>query len=546
MSGNEHHQLLRGFWVTSLGTLLSRVLGLFRDIATASLFGLEGGALDALVLALRIPNLFRRLFGEGALAACYLPVLAHESRRGQREAWQFVSTLLARLALVLVAIVAAGEILCAAAFWLVADEQNRLLIGLSATVLPYLLFICLAAQLAATLQAFNRFTVAGLAPGLLNVFWLVAVLIVCPRLSTQPQQAYALAICVLISGILQAAVQLPALWRLGFKFEYRPAKTRPAMHAVTLALSPMLAGLAVTQVNMLFDSLLAWSLTAPQAGQHAMAWFGGIVNYPLQPGATAAIYFAERFYQLPVGLLGVAIATVVFPRFSRHAAASDRVMLAKELTMSLRVVWFATIPASVGLAVLARPLARLLFQHGEFGSQDSARAAMMIASYSLAVWAYCALPVIVRGFYALSDQTRPVRIALRVVLINIILDVSLVWLIGEVGLAISTAASAIIQVAELLVTFHRSHAALPWSDVRSSLAKTVILSALMGVTVILTLQWLADPATAFALAIQLLVAVTVGIGVYATGALLLGMPELDELLPWRPALSLPRWLRQVL
>jgi putative peptidoglycan lipid II flippase len=331
MTNDQQSQVLAGLRVTSLGTLASRVLGMVRDMATAALLGLSGdGVMDAFVIAFRIPNLFRRLFGEGALAASYLPVLSAKLEEGRNQAWQLTSVTLAWLAAVLAVVVTLAEGACAAAWWMYGDTPGmKLLIGLTAVMLPYLFFICLAAQVSGTLHALAHFSTPALAPTLLNVCWLIAVWLIAPRFTADKEtQAYILAVSVVVAGVLQLAAQVPMLRGLGYRFDYNWAASRDALRKIVVSLGPMMLGLAVTQINSFFDSLLAWFLAAPADGPAQIAWLGGAVDYPLRQGAVAAIYYGERLYQLPLGLLGMAVATVIFPLLSRHAARGQHDALA--------------------------------------------------------------------------------------------------------------------------------------------------------------------------------------------------------------------------
>ena len=324
MMAREAWHLARDFWTTSLGTLASRVLGLVRDMATAALLGLgEGGVMDALVVAFRVPNLLRRIFGEGALAASFLPVFSQQFEIEPRRGWQLLSVLLAWLAVVLSAVVVLGEAVCAAIWWRGGAEGAGPLVGLTAVMLPYLVFICLAAQVSAALQARFEFRVPALAPLTLNVCWLAAVWFVAPSLEPDKvAQAYWIAAAILASGVLQLVVQVPALVRLGFRWSYDWSASRTAFWQVVRAMAPITLGLAVTQLNTLTDSLIAWGLSAaPGAGQ-TIPWLPGEIAYPLETGAAAAIYYGERFYQLPVGLLGIAVATVIYPRVSAMRLAA--------------------------------------------------------------------------------------------------------------------------------------------------------------------------------------------------------------------------------
>jgi putative peptidoglycan lipid II flippase len=464
-----------------------------RDMATAALFGLAaGGVMDAFVVAFRIPNLFRRLFGEGALSASYLPVLSARLEEDRRSAWQLASVIFTWLTVVLLGLFLAAEAVCLLIYVFWGNVPGvSLLIGLTAALLPYMVLICLTAQAAATLQALGHFTMPALAPVVLNVCWLLGVWVAASFFTDDKHaQAYVLAVSVLLGGVVQLGMQLPPLLRHGFRFDYDWAASASAVGQVVRAVLPMMFGLAVTQVNTLLDVLIAWGLAAAPDGPQTILWLSGTVDYPMRQGAAASVYYGERMYQFPVGLLGVTVATVIFPLLSRHAARGMRERIGQDLTLGLRLVWLLALPASVGLVLLSGPIARLLFDHGQFTSDDARRTAHMIAAYGLGVWAYCALPVMVRGYYALGLRTTPVKIAAATVALNLLLNLTLIWPLAEVGLAVSTALSAVVQVVVLVVVFSRRGSPLAWRDLASTALAALVAATLMGLACWITLRQL--------------------------------------------------------
>jgi len=504
-----------------------------RDMATASLLGLSGnGVMDAFVIAFRIPNLFRRLFGEGALAASYLPVLSARLQHSRTEAWQLTSATLVWLATVLAALVLLAEGACAAIWCLYGDLPGMtLLVGLTAVMLPYLFFICLAAQVSGTLHALAHFSTPALTPTLLNICWLVAICLVAPRLTTDKEtQAYILAVSVLVAGALQLAAQVVMLRRLGFCFDYNWAASRHALLQIVASLGPMVLGLAVTQINGFFDSLMAWFLAAPAEGSARIEWLGGVVTYPLRQGAAAAIYYGERLYQLPLGLLGVAVATVIFPLLSRHAARGRHDKLGEDLSLGLRLVLFLGIPAGAGLVLLSHPLSTLMFEHGEFTSSDASRVAGMISCYGLGVWAFCALPVIVRGFYALGDQRTPLRAGAKAMLANIALNLLLVWPMAEAGLALATSLAAVLQTTLLTAEFSRRWGNLRGGEIGRTAAATLLATACMLLGGCLTLACLPSAPGNLVVVLRVALPMAVGAAIFFAVSHKLRIRELDLLL----------------
>jgi putative peptidoglycan lipid II flippase len=531
MRARDSFELGGGFWATGLGTLASRVLGLARDVVTASLLGLgEGGIMDALAVAFRLANLPRRIFGEGALATSFLPVFTDEWNREPRRGGQLLSALFAWLTIVLGLFVLVGEAVC----WVVwrdegLDEASRQLAALTATMLPYAVFICLAAQASAALQALFEFRWPAAVPSLLNVCWLAAAWLVAPRFAgDRVAQAHVIAVAVVVAGVLQWVVQLPALGRLGFRFDYDWAASRDAFWKVVRAMAPISVGMAATQINTLADSLIAWFFSAEATASPTVPWLPGVA-YPMQSGAAAAIYYGERFYQFPVAMLGAAVATVLYPLLSRHAARGDRAEIGADLSMGLGLVWFTALPAGVGMILVAPSLVPLLFEHGAFTSEDAARASRMIACYASGVWAYSAIPVLARGFYAAGDRVTPARIGVFVVVVDLAMNLTLIWPLAERGLAVSTSIAAALQVVLLARAFSRSLSPLAWAPLRDTLTKGAVSTAVMsGAVLAVQLAWPPVEARS-ALALQVASAITAGIAAYLATAWLLSIRELRML-----------------
>lgn len=473
-------------WVTGMGTLASRVLGLLRDLATASLLGMSGsGVLDAFVVAMRVPNFFRRLVGEGALSAGYVPVLARAAEHGRRDAWKLVSVVLLWLGVAAALVVVVGEVLCLAARQLApAGSDAALLAELTATMLPFVLFICLCAHLSSTLHVYGHFTLPALSPALLNIAMLVAAWGIAPRYAPDKNlQALILAASVAAAGVFQFILLWSALRRLEFRWDYDWSAARAGFWQTAWATLPMVLGLGVTQINTLLDNLVAWSLTAPTTGEKTIAWLGDGWQYPLTAGAASAIYYGERLYQFPVGMLGIAVATVIFPLLARHAARGEYERISADLTSGLRLVMFLGLPASAGLVLLAEPISRLLLERGEFTAADAARTARLIACYGAGAWAYCGLPVIVRGFYAVEDRRTPLRLGTLIVVVDFITNVTLVWPLAELGLAVGTTLTALAQLCALTYLFTRFHRPLGWAPMFATLGRALAGCLVMGLVV---------------------------------------------------------------
>jgi putative peptidoglycan lipid II flippase len=532
MKRESRHPLIAGSIVTSLGTQASRITGLLREMATSSLFGLvsHGGVADALLFAFRMPNLFRQLFGEGALTASYLPVLTEQLENDPLTARHLSSVVVSLLAVLLTVVVAAGELLFGL-IWLIWGDVPGvdLLMGLSAVMLPYVVLICVAAQLSTMLYAAHHFTVPALAPTMLNVVWLLTAWIGYKCFpESQVTQAYLLAIGVIVSGVIQVGVHLPTLWKLGFRFDYNWPAAREGVFQIGRKMTPTFIGLAILQINMLVNSLIAWGLAAAKDGPQTMAWLGD-VRYPMQQGAVASLYYADRLCDVALGIVGLPVAVAIFPLLCRHATRGDHRQFGKDMTIGLRLVMCLSVPASVGLILLAEPITRLLLQHGNFRAEDTVRVAWVIDCYAASVWANCAWPVLVRGFYALGDMTTPVRVGAWVVGLNLILNLTLIWPLAEAGLAISATVATLVQLAVLLALFSRRQAPLGWRCLSATTVRTILASGVMAAVVWYLLGLLPDAGGLLSQVIQVGVPIALGGLAYCGAYQLLGGREFGML-----------------
>jgi putative peptidoglycan lipid II flippase len=522
-----------GLRTVSLLTVASRILGLVRDVAMAAVFG-NGPLMDAFSVAFRVPGLARGMFGEGALTAAFLPAFLQERTHvGPDAGWRLASGVLAVLAIGLSALVVVGELLILL-FWLRSEPGSdlRLLLGLTAVLLPYLILVCIVAQLNSVMYGLNHFLWPSLEPVLLNVVWIASLWFWVPFLQSPTAKIYAVAVAIVASGFFQLAAPLRTLRRLGFQYrsDWRTAGGRldeigRAMFAVTI-------GLSVTQLNSLLDGLAAWGFTRPESAG-SIPWLPGGLAYPLDPGTPSALYFGSRVYQFPLGVFGVALGTVLFPLLSRHAAEYRMDKLREDLARGLKLVLFISVPASAGLVVLARPLTMLLFQHGSFDDEAVRQTTDMVRMFGCAVWAYCALLIVHRGFYAVGDRRSPLTMSLIGMAINVGLDVTLIWPMGGAGLALATAVSSIVQCGLVLWVFELRVGRLDWRDlVRSCLQ---IGGATLAMTVVcLIVATLCPPGpTGTQRLLSVGAPVAASLAIYFGLARAFGMSEISLLFRWQ-------------
>ncbi len=509
-------------------TLLSRITGLGRDTALAALLGL-GALADAFHMGFLLPHLFRRLFGEGALSAAFIPQYTQlvESDRPQarRLAWAMVSLLLVALSLV----VLLGEVVLAAMLhWGQFTDTSYTAIKLIMLMLPYMPLVCAVALVGGMLQVHGKFGPTAAAPILLNLAMITAASLSIWKIGPQ-QGVYLVGLFILGAGLLQLLWQVVAVWSsepptLDF------SGSRKHLTSIFKIMLPMLAGLAVFQINSAMDTFLSYLLSS-RDGSSVMAIIAGKqLFYPIQSGAVAALAWSQRLYQFPLGVFGIAVATAIFPALSRYAI-TDRNSFEQTLRNGLRLTVFIGLPASVGLILVRLPLTRLIFQYGRFDLEDAARVSTILGGYAIAIWAYSATHVLTRGFYAIKDARTPLRITVVNVLLNLSLNCILIWYMGAAGLAWSTALCAIWQMF-LLIRAMRRYVKMPLDDaVLWSWFRTLVLSVIMGVVLyplINMVDLLALSRTESAGLLCVLVAV--GIGVYLAGAWVLKADELKWLL----------------
>lgn len=416
-------------------TLLSRVLGLVREQAMAILFG-AGFFTDAFNVAFRVPNLLRDLFAEGAMSSAFVPTFTRVlEEEGEAKAWAFGRQLMSTLLAVLLAVCTVGWL---AAPWLVrafapgfsaVPGKLDLTVFLTRVMLPFLPLMALSAAAMGMLNSRSRFAVPALAPALLNLGMVIVGVSLIPVCRAAHQPAIlAMAIGVLVGGLLQFGVQLPTLAREGFRFRLEVPRRHPGVERVAFLMLPATVGLAATQLNIFVSTIIA-SL--------------------LQQGSVSWLAYAFRLMQLPIGVFGVALATVSLPALSQAAVAGDMKALKGTLSATLRLVFLLTVPAALWLASLARPVIALLYEHGRFGPHDTTMTAGALVMYCIGLPAFAAVGVLTRTFYALGNTRTPVQASFVSVALNLALNLALMRPLGHLGLALSTAVTSIVNMLQL-------------------------------------------------------------------------------------------------
>ena len=474
--------MLRGTLVLGVGTLFSRMLGLLRDVATAAVFGM-GGTMDAFVAAFRLPDVARRFFGDGSLGISFIPVFSQTLQNDRQKAWTLLSVTLFWVFLYLFVFVLVGEILCLTGIlYFGPDSRVFMTAHLLSLLLPYLILICMAAICSAAMQALGRFTLSTVVPPILNIIWLLGILVIIPLYSKNPvMQCYLLTICILTAGIIQFAIHIPFLRAHGFRLHLNFTAVSPEIKQIFKNFFPKIFGLTSIHLNVLTATCIAWLFSG--GVNQPIFWLFDLLNYPLRQGSAAAIYYSERMFEFPQGFIGLAIAMAIYPLLSRHAAQKNFKALGDDLTLGLRIQFMFAIPAGCGLMLLSESLVRLFFERGAFTIADTVRTADMVFWFATGIWAFCALPIIVRAFYTLEDIRTPCRLGLAGLLLNFVLGILLIFPMQEQGLALAMSLTAGIQSIALLYIYTVRHGHIDFPALAASLSRICIASGVMTIVI---------------------------------------------------------------
>jgi putative peptidoglycan lipid II flippase len=441
----KDHGLLRSSGVVSFFTMLSRFLGLARDVVFARVIGAEALA-DVFFVAFKIPNFFRRLFAEGAFAQAFVPILGEYREKGSIAAVrELVSRVAGNLGLTLLLItlfIVIASPLMAAVFapsWYM-DNPGKFAATteMLRITFPYLLFISLTGLAGAVLNSYDRFAVPAFTPLLLNVTLIAAALIGAPLFE---QPAYALAWGVLLAGVIQFIFQLPFLRRIHMLPMPRVDWQHSGVKKVLALMAPAIFGVSVSQINLLLDTVLATFLPT---------------------GSVSWLYYSDRLSELPLGVFGIAIATVILPNLSRHHIAQSNQAFSQTLDWALKMILVIALPAAAALTLLAEPILVTLFYYGEVMTlRDMAMASLSLKAYAAGLVAFMLIKVLAPGFFARQDMRTPVRIGVIAMGLNMLFNLMLViplhhyWQIGHLGLAAATSLSAFINAILLFLNLRK-------------------------------------------------------------------------------------------
>ena len=520
-------------------TLLSRFFGLLRDKACSYYLGV-GTTWSAFWMGFQFPNLFRRIFGEGALTAVFLPVYKRIGKeQGQAAADQLARSVISLLIVTLSTITIIGEaIVIPITMSHSVLPANRLAAGMIAVMLPFSIAVCLVALLAAIATASDRFAAQAVAPIITNVAMALGAAIpvwIWTRHLALTQRIYWVAGAVVISGILQVILLVAAVRRTGFRFRGALALGGEGVREIVKKMAPMILGLSAVQLNTFLDSQIAWWFSPDgHGGRSAFTIAGMLVHVPMLAGALGKLSVAQRIYLLPVGVFGVATATVIFPRLSDAGAHQDASRTGELLRLGLRRSLFISLPTTLGMILISQPLISAIYLGGKVSAADVAQAVWTARWFCIGIWAFEMQMILVRVFYAWRDAMTPMKVAVGMVALNITLNLSLIWFMQEGGIAASTSISAMVQCGILLFILQRRMKLEKLGQVASMAGKSLAgagIMLLLGAMLLLFMQhssllyslprWLAS-------LIELLILVPTAALIYGLLMRWLQVPELAD------------------
>ncbi len=537
-AGKASKTFLQHARLISVLTLVSRILGVLRESLAAKYFG-AGLVSSAFAVAFAIPNLFRRLFGEGALSVAFIPLYSQALKEQDRtQANRFAAASINLLIVCVAALTLLGElILWAISQFAHLDPDRLLAIKLTAIMLPYALLICSTAFLGAVLQVNRRFGLVAASPIALNVLLIGSTVLTARiwNLSDPHQQVkaiYFISACVVIAGAIQVAMLLPALRRIGFRFELTSFWT-PAVRRMLKLSIPVAIGAGVLQISVLLDRAIAYFLAAGEDVQ-SFTLFGHSYAYPMQLGAAARLFWAQLLYQFPLGVFAIALATAIFPKLSADALEADRKKFREGLRRGIKVALWEGIPASVGLMIVAQPAVQVLFERGRFMPADTALVAASLQVFSAAIWAFSLQQILSRAYYALHDTLTPLIMSTITLAIDLSIKLSAIWFMGERGMALGTSVSFTIQVVAMLLLLRRRVGSLGLREVGGFVGKVMAATAMMALACWAIQKAPFYPADGKATALlRLAILVMTGGLVYLASCMAAGIGGLEHILPSR-------------
>jgi putative peptidoglycan lipid II flippase len=506
-------KMLKSSGALACATLASRILGLARDTVYSNFMGTTPVA-SAFMLAFQVPNLFRRLLGEGALSAAFIPIFKKkEATEGDAEMWRAANAVLSGLfavASVMSLLTVLG--ISIALRMHVFRTDTELMLQLLRIMFPYTLLVCLAAALIGMANARNQFFIPALGASALNVVMIASVWFLAPHMGkTLDKQIFALAIGVLVAGVAQTAFQLPGLHREGFRFRWVAPWRDATVREVVRKMGPASIGVAAFQINILVTQSFSF-------------WF--------EKDIVSIFYYATRLMEFPQGMFGISLATYLLPTLSGLASRKDYGEFRSTLKQGLGYLAFVNLLAAAMAFALAQPIVRLIFEHGKFGPEASFRVASVLMALAPGLFFFSAVNILARAFYALHDIRTPMKISIFCLCLNLVFALILVQRFREVGLGVANSISSVFNASLLLYALRKKLSRLEMADLRRHLI--VLFASALAAGAAAWLTWKSvdqhlGHATFRARVVGVFVPMTIGCGVCIGIALLLRVPYVHDI-----------------
>ncbi len=500
--------------VIGIATLCSRILGFIRDIVIARMFGVYVYA-QAFVVAFRIPNLFRDFVGEGAANAAFVPVFTdHHVKHTKEEFWHLANVVLNLLLLVLMAVTLLGILFSPVIVRLIApgfiSDPYKLetTINLNRIIFPYILLIGLAAYTTAMLNSLKHFSIPAFAPCLLNIS-----IIACALLWGEGTKGLALGI--LVGGALQLAVQIPVLHKMGFRFRFTRDFKHPGAKLIGKLMLPRIFSSSIYQLNNFVDSIF------------------GSLSTIVGEGGVAVLYYSYRLILFPLGIFSNALSQVILPTFSTQVAESDHDKLKHTLVFGLRATFFIMLPASAAFMALGRPIVNTLFQGGKFDAYSAEVTNQALFFYSIGLFAYGANRIVQSCFFALKDTVTPAKVSLVSLIMNTIFCAIFMFPLKIAGLALATSISGIVSFLILFYILKKRIGDFSIKYIWVSFLRCTAASVIMAIVCyFIGTRSVFISGSTMQKAINLIIAIAVGMGTYFLFCFIFRVQEARELLQW--------------
>ena len=508
----QKRRLVKETVAVSAPTLLSRILGFIRDVIQAFYLG-TGRSSDAFSIAYVIPNLLRRLTGEGTMTAAFIPIFTQQKKEKTREElWDFANAFFFDLTFIMALITIIGIIFSPLLVKIIAfgfkDIQGKweLTIVLTRVMFPYIFLISLAALAMAILNSFKKFFVPAFTPVLFNLSIITVAVLFAGQVE---EPAFIFAAGVVIGGIFQLFFQIPFLWRQGMKFKFGLSFTHPAVRKVAALMIPGIFGTGIYQINFAISRMIASSL---------------------EEGSVASLYFSSRVQEFTLGLFSIALSIALLPTFSEFAAHNDMPGMKKTLVFSLKLICLVTFPAAVGLVVLNQPIIQVLFERGLFNAQSTAISASCLLYFALGIPFISGVKILSPVFYSLKDTKSPVIVAFFVMISYIALSLILMGPLRVGGIALALSISSIFNFVLLFILLEKKIGSIRKKELFSSAVRSLVSALMMGGGVWFFIKHFEFDSLSFLEKLgALLGAIAMGMAVYILLSLLFNPEELKSL-----------------